>query len=197
MSFNKILVDRLKREFGVTKDLDIAERFNVTPFVFSSWKRSKGKLLEEVVRYGIKNNLDFNKVLLGKGGKESSTTILMSEDLFEYCMNPKEKVAQLSKKNAPMTKINDIGFQVISQNMEPTITVSSIVFGKETTLDKLKFGAVYVIHVDKKGIFISRFYERIKDVFIFVNDNESFEKFSFSKENIVGVFVMDKILSNL
>lgn len=197
MSFNKILVDRLKKEFGVRKDLDIAERFNVTPFVFSSWKRSKGKLLEEVVRYGIKHNLDFNKVLLGKGEKESSTPILMSEDLFEYCMNPKEKVAQLSRNNAPMTKINDIGFQVISQNMEPTITVSSIVFGKETTLDNMKFGTVYVIHVDKKGILISRFYERIKDVFIFVNDNESFEKFSFSKENIVGVFMMDKILSNL
>lgn len=197
MSFNKALVERLKKEFAVQKDQDLAEIFNVTPFVFSSWKRSKGKLLEEVVKYGVKNNLDFNKVLLDRGERESFVTILMSEDLFEYCMNPKEKVAQLSKKNAPMTKINDIGFQVISQNMEPTITVSSIVFGKETTLDELKFGAFYVIHIDKKGIFISRFYERIKDAFIFVNDNESFEKFSFSKQNIVGVFMMNKILSNL
>lgn len=198
MSFNKDLVRRLKKEFKVEKDQELAEVFNVSPFIFSSWKRSKGKLIEEVVKFGVENRLNFNSVFHGKKEeKEGGVPILLADDLFSYYLNPEEKTASLSRYNIPTVRESELGFQVISQNMEPLLTVSSLVFGSEISRDEMRENEVYVLSVLKKGIYITRFAERRVDSYIFKNDNTRFPDFVFNVKDIVSVFKVNEILVRL
>lgn len=199
MTFNKSLVDRLKKEFKAQKDQELAEIFNVSPFVFSSWKRSKGKLIEEVVKYGINNNLNFNSIFHNDEKKDeyNGVFVLMAEDLFSYYLNPIEAVSKLPKYNIPIISQSKIGFQVISQNMEPTLQVSSIVFGGEIDINQLKTKEIYVVSILNKGIFITRFKEQNDSVYIFENDNERFAAFTFSKNEIAAIHKVNGVLAKL
>ncbi len=199
MTFNKSLVDRLKKELKAQKDQELAEIFNVSPFVFSSWKRSKGKLIEEVVKYGINNNLNFNSIFHNDEKKDeyNGVFVLMAEDLFSYYLNPIEAVSKLPKYNIPIISQSKIGFQVISQNMEPTLQVSSIVFGGEIDINQLKTKEIYVVSILNKGIFITRFKEQNDSVYIFENDNERFAAFTFSKNEIAAIHKVNGVLAKL
>lgn len=201
MSFNKALVERLKKELGVTKDQDLAMLFGVTPFVFSSWKRSKGKLTEEVVKYGIQNKLDFNKVFyqeVEEGPLEDvSTPIIMAEDLFEYCLSPAKVKDDVARYNFPRIGENSIGFQVISQNMEPTISVGAIALGKEVELSDVSTWNICILHTTNKGIYISRFLEKREEFYCFVNDNELFGRVEFREEEVISVFKVSSAFSLL
>lgn len=199
MSFNKSLVDRLKKELKAQKDQELAEIFNVSPFVFSSWKRSKGKLIEEVVKYGVNNNLNFNNIFHNEEmkGEDNGVFVLMAEDLFSYYLNPREVISKLPKYNIPNINQSKIGFQVISQNMEPTLQVSSIVFGGEIDINKLRTKEIYVVSILNKGIFITRFKEQIDNLYVFENDNERFTGFSFTRNEIATIFKVNGVLAKL
>ncbi|SFJ70302.1 hypothetical protein [Myroides guanonis] len=199
MSFNKSLVDRLKKELKAQKDQELAEIFNVSPFVFSSWKRSKGKLIEEVVKYGVNNNLNFNNIFHNEEmkGEDNGVFVLMAEDLFSYYLNPREVISKLPKYNIPNINQSKIGFQVISQNMEPTLQVSSIVFGGEIDINKLRTKEIYVVSILNKGIFITRFKEQNDNLYVFENDNERFTGFSFTRNEIATIFKVNGVLAKL
>lgn len=191
MSFNKTLVERLKIELGVTKDQDLAVLFGVTPFIFSAWKRSKGKLIEEVVKYGIQNNLDFNKVFYEEeelSVEDTSTPIVMAEDLFEYCLSPMKVREEMPRYSFPRMSEHSIGFQVISQNMEPTIIVGAIALGEEVVLSNINTWDICILHTTNKGIYMSRFLEKREDIYCFVNDNVIFGRVEFTEEEILSVF---------
>lgn len=200
MVFNIELVERLKKELNVTKDLDLAKFFDVTPFIFSSWKRSKARLIEEVVKYGVENKLDFNKIFYDEevgSKKECVIPIFMANDLFEYCFNPAKEASDLPWYSLLDSIKEDVGFQSISQNMEPTIRVSSIVFGKKTLLENLNPNEICILHTKTKGIYISRFLSKKASDYIFVNDNVLFEDFEFSEEEIVNVFKVSGVFNSL
>lgn len=199
MSFNKSLVDRLKKELKAQKDQELAEIFNVSPFVFSSWKRSKGKLIEEVVKYGVNNNLNFNNIFHNEEmkGEDNGVFVLMAEDLFSYYLNPREVISKLPKYNIPNINQSKMGFQVISQNMEPTLQVSSIVFGGEIDINKLRTKEIYVVSILNKGIFITRFKEQNDNLYVFENDNERFTGFSFTRNEIATIFKVNGVLAKL
>lgn len=197
MSFNKILIERLKKEFKVKKDLDLAEIFNVSPFIFSSWKRSKGKLIEEIVKYGVVSDLNFNKIFHNKKSSNGrGVSILLADDLFSYYMNPKEKVSSLPKYNIPTLRETQLGFQVISQNMEPLLTVSSLVFGVEVAKNEYRSGEIYVLSILNKGIYITRFKAKQEGMYLFENDNKLFPDFVFSEAAILTAFRVSSILVN-
>lgn len=198
MSFNNGLVRRLKKELKVEKDLDLAEIFNVSPFMFSSWKRSKRRLIEEIVKYGVKNHLDFNKIFHSEAKEqllEGETPVLMAEDLFEYCLSPAMKQDLAARYKLPIITGDTIGFQIISKNMEPRIPISSIVFGKDTKLDLLKYRDICVIHTASKGLFVNRYVERIEEECVFTNDNELFNDLRFREEEIISVFKVNGVFS--
>lgn len=199
MSFNKSLVNRLKKELKAQKDQELAEIFNVSPFVFSSWKRSKGKLIEEVVKYGVNNNLNFNSIFHSEEmkGENNGVFVLMAEDLFSYYLNPTEAISKLPRYSIPIINQSKMGFQVISQNMEPTLQVSSIVFGNEIDINQLRTKEIYIVSILNKGIFITRFKEQSDNLYFFENDNERFTGFSFSRNEIVTIFKVNGVLSKL
>lgn len=204
MSLNSTLVRRLKEQFKVKQDRDLAEIFNVSPFMFSAWKRSKGRLIEEVVKYGVKNHLDFNKIFYNEEVDVKKKPVLgdpipvvMANDLFEYSLDPNKVINRLFRYSFPKTSSNNIGFQIISQNMEPTIMVSSIVLGEAVLLENLRVGDVYVLHTTTKGIYVSRFLRERDTKHLFVNDNSLYEDVEFTKEEIINVFKVDGVFSDL
>lgn len=198
------LITVLKKELDVSQDKELAYKFNVTPNTLSAWKRSKGKLIEQVVKLSVHHGLDVNKIFSlsekNKGKKlddSNSFPILMADDLFSYYLNPDDILDELPRYSFPSNESYKIGFQLISQNMEPTIKVSSLVFGYETDLSKIKSGEVYAIMVKKGGIFISRFLEIENERYVFQNDNSNFKEFIIESNQIVSVFQINGMLSRL
>lgn len=197
MTDNQMLVKRLKKVFKVNKDVELAEKFEVDPIVFSSWKRSKGRLIEEIVRMGVDNDLDFNSLFHKEKRRDEDreVTVLMAEDLYSYYLNPEGAVALLPKYKMPVMIDSKLGFQVISRNMEPSLKVSSIVFGMGIALHDLEKGAMYVLHVANRGIYISRFKEQFESTFVFSNDNELFPDEQIGDRNIVSIYKVNAVLN--
>lgn len=195
MNINELLIEQLKTKLEVKKDQELASEFNVTPFVFSAWKRSRYKLLYETVRYGLQNNLDFNKMFHGQEGeiesKHASVRVLRAEDLFSYYLNPEEKLATQQRHIISFLEESTIGFQMISQNMEPNIAVSSYVFGSPIELSSMEIGGIYILNIEGKGIYITRFSGLGNDCYNFDNDNPKFSSYSFLEKNIVQVFKVE------
>lgn len=192
MNINELLIEQLKSKLDVKKDQELASVFNVTPFVFSAWKRSRYKLLYETIRYGLQNNLDFNSMFYGleesMDKRYASVRVLRAEDLFSYYLNPEEQVTDKQRYVISFLEESTIGFQVISQNMEPNIVVSSYVFGSPIQLENIEIGNIYILNIKEKGIFMTRFSGQVKSDYHFDNDNPKFNAYSFKGEDIVEVF---------
>lgn len=197
------LVKILKTEFKVNKDKELASIFNVTPNTFSIWKKNKEKMMEQVIKLGIEKDLDINKIfMLCKGGNLESKTggcfpILMADNLYSYYLNPSEIVRDIPKCLIPGDNNYKIGFQLISQNMEPTIKVSSLVFGHEVGVSDLREKEVYAFVVKDAGFFISRFGRSEEKGYVFENDNDRYEDFIFDKNMITSIFKIKGVLSKV
>ena len=200
MDINELLVEKLKLKLDFKKDQELASIFNVTPFVFSTWKKSRYKLLYETIRYGLKNNLDFNSIFYdfenGIEEKYNSVRVIHAEDLFSYYLNSEEKKADEKRHVISFLEDSTIGFQVISQNMEPKIAISSYVFGKPVELEELESNKIYILNVKDKGIFISRFTDRFEGYCNFDNDNPKFSSYSFMENDIMEVFNVEGNFKN-
>lgn len=196
MTYNNNIIKNLKKEFKVSKDQDIAEIFEVSPFVFSSWKRSKSRLIEEIVKYGVKHNLNFNRIFhVDKSNVINEIPILLADQLFSYYMNPEETVSKLPLFNIPVVDKSSLGFQIISQNMEPTLNVSDIVFANQISNTFLRPKDVYVINVKDKGIFIMRLKNQNSDIYRFENDNNSYPDMDVKEKDIVRLYKINAVLS--
>lgn len=200
MDINELLVEKLKLKLKLKKDYELASFFNVTPFIFSTWKKSRYKLLYETVKYGLENNLDFNSIFFDFeeriDRKQNSIRLLTAEDLFSYYLNPEDESENRKEHVITLLKESTIGFQMISQNMEPSISVSSYVFGVPIAIDALETNAIYVVNVKEKGIYISRFTNRLNGHFNFDNDNSKFDSYSFKEESIIEVFSVEANFKN-
>ncbi len=200
MDINELLVEKLKLKLDFKKDQELASIFNVTPFVFSTWKKSRYKLLYETIRYGLENNLDFNSIFYDFKEtieeKHNSVRVLHAEDLFSYYINSEEPDTNQKRHIISFLEDSTIGFQVISQNMEPKIAISSYVFGKPIKLEELENNKIYILNVKDKGIYISRFTNRQDGYCNFDNDNPKFSSYSFMENDIMEVFNVEGNFKN-
>ncbi len=192
---NELLLKRLKKRLKVEKDKELAEIFNVSTFIFSRWKKSRYKLLYESVKYGLENKIDFNSLFYDLGETEKSVSdyvrVIHADDLFSYYLNPDDEMAFERKNTISFLENATIGFQIISQNMEPCIAVSSYVFGKPIALSQLEINNVYILNVKNRGICVVRFSGESNGSYNFENDNRKFEPCTYSQKNIIEVFLVE------
>ena len=72
-----------------------------------------------------------------------------------------------------------------------------MVFGYEVSIHELIEAEVYVIIVDKSGVFTSRFNRRKNEKYIFLNDNDEYDNFVFNQNQIISVFEINEMLSKV
>lgn len=193
---NKTLIERLKRELRLHTDNELAKALKKTSQQMYSLKRSKLKLIEEIVYYGIKNKLNFNNIFHPRKQAYIDTTckVLMAEDIFSYCFNAQETLYNLPTYTLPILTQSNLGFQVIHQNMEPSIKVSSIVLVEKSNMESFVLAGIYVLQIFSSGIFITRFKKASHEWFIFENENPNFQDYYFKAHQIISVFKVNGMI---
>lgn len=190
---NQTLINRAKSVMGFRKEYELAQALGVSPILLSSWKRSKGQLFKALVQYAVENKLDINSFLypetVQQACRNQKIRILSSDDLYEYIMNPTATLRRIPYFTFPLKKDVSLAFQVISPNMEPSLSLSSYVFTAEVQKEDLVFRKVYVLLVHNQGLLILRYEgEKENKEMFFTSDNSEYSSYTFTHSEIKNYF---------
>lgn len=200
------IIKKLKQSLGLKTDLELANVLHVKPNTVSSWKSRQTLQYEKIILLCKDNKIDLNELFLSESSdvncgniQKRKVKMISVEHHFEYYLN-REKTYAISPSNVfPTEEEIDTAFQIATENMYPTVKVSSYVLTKKIQLEELKPWNIYVLVLQDKGIVCYRF-KRItenKDLF-FISDNENFENLIVSENKIREVFcVRGAFISNL
>lgn len=199
MQSAKGVIKRLKELLKIKTDLELATILGVKPNTISSWKKRNSLQFETIIELCKENNIDLNELFYSdvvnyksEKQKNSKEVKLVSSELhFQYLLDSKDTLESLPIFNFPFLEDVEIGFQVISENMVPTVRVSSYVICKRLDLKSIKPLEIYVIHLKNKGLFVHRF-ERVElnGTLIFGSDNRAFSDIEINPRDIEEVFVV-------
>lgn len=199
MQSAKGVIRRLKEFLKIKTDLELATILGVKPNTISSWKKRNSLQFETIIELCKKSNIDLNELFYSdvinyksERQKTSKEVKLVSSEMhFQYLLDSKETLDSLSVFNFPFLEDVEIGFQVISENMVPTVRVSSYVICKKIELSAIKPLDIYVLHLKNKGLFVYRFErEEVNGTLIFGSDNRAFQDTEINPSDIEEVFVV-------
>lgn len=199
MQNTKGIIKKLKGFLKIKTDLELSNILGVKPNTISSWKKRNSLQFESIIELCEKHRIDLNELfyserVMYKNEKTKSAKevrLVSSELHFQYLLDPQSTLESLPIFNFPFLEDVEIGFQVISENMAPTVRVSSYVICKEVALDTIRSLEIYVLHLKGKGLFVYRF-KRVQDngYLVFESYNQAFEDIEISPNDIMGVFVV-------
>ncbi len=191
-----IVLKRLKSHLNVKTDLQLSKILKVKPNTISSWKKRNSMQFESVIDVCEMHNIDLNELLYGVNklraeyyaveGKEKSGVKMISSDMqFQYVLESEKILPTLHAYHFPFLEQCEIAFQVISENMTPTVRVSSFAICQKANLLNLVEGNIYVLVDYHKGIFVHRFKSALNaEELLFTNDNSFFNDKIFRKDSI-------------
>ena len=199
MQHASIIIKKLKSFLNIKTDLELAEILDVKPNTISSWKKRNSLQFETIIGLCKEHKIDLNELFYSdytlfkaQKNKNSKEVKLISSELhFQYLLDPEKTLAQLPYYNFPFIEDVEIGFQVISENMTPSIRVSSFAICKPTTIDQIISLEIYVLILKNKGLFVMRFKKITPDgQLMFVSDNSTFDATLIDREDIKSIFVV-------
>lgn len=199
MQSAKGVIKRLKEFLKIKTDLELATILGVKPNTISSWKKRNSLQFETIIDLSKKNKIDLNELFYSdvvnyksEKQKNSKEVKLVSSELhFQYLLDSKDTLASLPTYDFPFLEDVEIGFQVISENMVPTVRVSSYVICKRSELNILKPLEIYVLHLKNKGLFVYRFErEEVSGTLVFGSDNRAFNEIEINPHDIEEIFVV-------
>lgn len=195
----KDIIKRLKEFLKIKTDLELSIILGVKPNTISSWKKRNSLQFETIIDLCKRNKIDLNSLFYADGTtlkaekkKNNKEIKLVSSEMhFQYLIDSKDTLGSLPVFNFPFLDDVEIGFQVISENMIPTVRVSSYVICKQVSFDEVKPLEIYVLNLKNKGLFVYRFKkEEINGHLVFSSDNLAFEDIEISANEIQEVFVV-------
>lgn len=199
MQHASVIIKKLKSSLNIKTDLELAQILDVKPNTISSWKKRNSLQFETIIGLCKEHKIDLNElfysdysVFKAQKNKNSKEVRLVSSELhFQYLLDPEKTLAQLPHFNFPFIEDVEIGFQVISENMTPTIRVSSFTICKPVTLEQIIPLEIYVLILKKKGLFVMRFKKvTAEGLLMFVSDNSTFDTTLVDREEIKSIFVV-------
>ncbi len=181
-----IVLNRLKLYLNVKTDLQLSTLLKVKPNTITSWKKRNSLQFESIIDICEINEIDLNELFYGINRlktvqnnddvEEKTGVKMITSDLqFQYLLEAKTLMPNMTPYYFPFLEQCEIAFQVITENMTPTIGVSTFVICQRVALEQLVEGRIYVLVKNKKGIFIMRFKAAVNEYELaFTNDNSSF-----------------------
>lgn len=190
------VIKKLKELLDIKTDFELAKLLDVKPNTVSSWKSRESLHFEKIIALCEMHKIDLNTLFLA--GTESNNSfniykrrvkMISVEHHFEYCLDAKNALAICPTFIYPTEEEVDTAFQISSENMYPTIKVSSYVLSKKISLQDLKPWNLYVLVLKDKGIVCYRF-KRKTDTseLFFISDNENYENLIVPENQVKEVF---------
>lgn len=217
MGLNHQLIESLKKELKLEKDKDLADIFNISPSVFSSWKRSKGKLLEEIVRYGIKNQLDFNRVFhneakfeflngerrrtiekeLGTNGSvEEKVSLGLSR---RFTLLPlvlyEDMFSLVVDYDANLSRLKKIIFPKFDDSTMVFDINRMLIFVSNYDIRLLEKDVLCIVLLRNRGLFYGSFVKMDTDLWTFKEGTYMYSVLNFRRDEVVRLFKVNSILS--
>lgn len=195
----KGVIKRLKDFLNIKTDLELSQVLGVKPNTISSWKKRNSLQFETIIALCKKNNIDLNDLFYSESNAfkpeiskiSKEVRLISSEIYFQYLMDPVATVNNLPIYSFPFAEDVEIGFQVISENMAPTVRVTSYVICKSVAPSNFQVGEIFVLHLANKGLFVHRFKrEDSNGKLVFSSDNAAFEDITIDRSDIVGAFIV-------
>lgn len=216
MGLNHQLIKSLKEELNLEKDKDLADIFNISPSVFSSWKRSKGKLLEEIVRYGIKNKLDFNRVFHNKskfeflngenhetvenktgtnGFVEEKTGLGLSR---KFALLPlvlyEDMFSLVVNFDANLPRLKKILFPKFDDSTKVFDINRMLIFVSNYDIGLLEKDILCIVLLRNRGFFYGSFLKMDTDLWTFKEGTYMYSVLNFRRDEVVRLFKVNSVL---
>ncbi|MDR2221667.1 MAG: helix-turn-helix domain-containing protein [Flavobacteriaceae bacterium] len=190
------VLKKLKRVLGIKTDLQLSILLDVKPNTISSWKKRNSLQYENLIALCKEHNIDLNTLFFEnyKSDKEHTkegrqVKMISTEQYFEYFLDPVKTLAGAPSYIFPTVDEIDTAFQVSSNNMFPTIKVTSYVLTKKIDLSEIQPWHVYLFIMEGKGLFLYRF-KKYTDLgkLHFVSDNHTYSSIDVDPLDIREVF---------
>lgn len=190
------VLKRLKKILGIKTDLQLSILLDVKPNTISSWKKRDSLQYESLIAICQENKIDLNALFLHNYKNERELAederlvkMISTELYFEYFLDPEKTLTNAPSYVFPTVDEIDTAFQVSSNNMFPTIKVTSYVLTKKISLDEMLPWHVYLFIMEGKGLFIYRFKKYTEfGKLHFISDNHTYNSIDVDPSEIREVF---------
>ncbi|MFD0701701.1 LexA family transcriptional regulator [Myroides pelagicus] len=190
------VIKKLKKMLGIKTDLELSNILNVKPNTISSWKKRDSLQYDSIIELCEKNKINLNDLFYSDSSclfpindQSRTVKVIPADHHFEYFLNPDKALASAPTYIFPTTEEVDTAFQVITENMYPTIKVSSYVITKKITLRDLHPWHLYLFTLENRGIMIYRFKRTLENgKLLFISDNTNFENLEVNPKEIKELF---------
>ncbi|MEK6451147.1 MULTISPECIES: helix-turn-helix domain-containing protein [Myroides] len=190
------VIKKLKELLEIKTDFQLAKLLDVKPNTVSSWKSRESLHFEKIIALCEIHKIDLNTLFLegseninGFNLHKRRVKMISVEHHFEYCLDAKNALAICPTFIFPTEEEIDTAFQISSENMYPTIKVTSYVLSEKISLQDLKPWNVYVLVLKDKGIVCYRFKRKTDtNELFFISDNENYENLIVPENQVKEVF---------
>ncbi|MBB1140568.1 helix-turn-helix domain-containing protein [Myroides sp. WP-1] len=195
------IIRKLKQLLGFKTDLELANLLGIKPNTLSSWKIRETLRYDKIIEICRKNKIDLNEVFLVHPNAVYNVDMdnrvvkmIAADHHIEYCINPKKCLATSPSYVFPTEEEVNIGFQIVVENMYPTIKVGSYVLSKKIDISEIKPWHIYVIIIEQRGVLCYRFKRWTEDAnLLFISDNPVFENLTLQPSDIREMFIIHGI----
>lgn len=200
-----LILARLKKLMKISTDIELSELLNVKPNTISTWKKRNSLDYTSIISicelYEINlNDIFFEKKLPNQDNVsyDSETPLVSRETQFQYCIGNPTLLEGLPKFSFPFVKgENTRAFQVIGNNMYPTIEENSFVLCENSDLKSIEDNNLIVIISRTKGFFINRIHRKKEkeNFFLLKSENPIFADIEINSSDVNEIWVVKGVLS--
>lgn len=186
---------------GVQRNEDVKNRLDINSVYLSSISKDKIAFFKKILTSSISDTdlgLLFQKEANRKlERKRVVIPIVFAEDVFAFINNFQETFEELPEFIFPMHEEVSCGFEIVQSNMCPTIGLNSVVLANECIPEEMEENDIYMIYIEKQGLYCSRFVKRDKNTLLFQNDNVDYEDFEFGLEEVTRLYKVTQIVTRI
>ncbi|MEK6449812.1 MULTISPECIES: helix-turn-helix domain-containing protein [Myroides] len=190
------VIKKLKKLLEIKTDLELSDILKVKPNTISSWKKRNSLQYEGIIEICKENRIDLNELFLKDSTITQSNSFLKKQvkmisldHQFEYFLDAEKALKEAPKFVFPTTDEVDIAFQVASENMYPTLKVSSYVITKKIRIKDMQPWHLYLFVLKGRGLMTYRFKRILENNhLLFVSDNSSYENLDVDPADIMEIF---------
>lgn len=199
-----LILKRLKKALQINTDIDLSKLLNIKPNTISTWKKRDTLDYSAIISICNLHEIDLNKILSEKSYNEkvnnitvNNTPLIKRELQFEYCLGNEDLLSSLPQYHFPFiqSKISR-AFEIVSNNMNPTINANSFVVCEITDIKSIEENAIAVIISKTKGLIINRVINNspLENNFTLSNDNTFFRNTTIDSDDIKEIWAVKNIL---
>ncbi|MEC4116224.1 LexA family transcriptional regulator [Myroides phaeus] len=190
------VIKKLKKLLEIKTDLELSDILKVKPNTISSWKKRNSLQYEGIIEICKEHRIDLNELFLKESTIVKSNSFLKKQvkmisldHQFEYFLDSEKVLKDAPKFVFPTTEEVDMAFQVASENMYPTLKVSSYVITKKIDIKDIQPWHLYLFVLKGRGLMTYRFKRVLENNhLLFVSDNSSYENLDVAPSDIIEIF---------